>query len=213
MIDKLIRLLLELLGAIMLLWTCIVSFIHAKKGNDIAGITFGMAFFVLLVSKVVLMVIFFGTGFTNIDGSHINEYLGWYSALSYIPFALGCFVSIFASGKLSSAIWAPIILIMGGVVALPFVEKIMPVIQPFSIYGSFVWYVVAIILLATSLVYFFYNFKAGDRFRLMLAIGFLLLSVSSVVNIFSGINTILSTASMVVQFAGFFIIFYEVQFA
>ena len=206
-----IQLLLEVLIALMILATCIRAFVHAKSGQDIAGVTFGIAFFVLLVSKIVMIWIYVATGFRNLAASHVNEYLWWYVALSYIPFAVGCFVSIFASGKLSAIVWAPAVLLMGVVSALPFVEKLFPIIPMFKFYGSFVWLVAAVFMLATSIAYFFYNYKASERFRYWMGIGFLLLAIATAFNIFAGSSGMLYLITVVAQFIGFFIVFYEIN--
>lgn len=211
MLVKMLQLILDILIGFLILFTCIRSFVHAKAGQDIAGVTFGVAFLVLLVSKIVLIWVYFVTGFNESSASHINEYLWWYVALSYLPFAIGCFVSIFASGKLSSIVWAPAILLMGVVSALPFIEKLFPLIPNFRFFGPFIWLVAAVFMFATSIAYFFYNYKASDRFRYWMGIGFLLLAISTAMNIFSGSAGTLYLVAVVAQFAGFFIIFYEIN--
>lgn len=209
----LIRFVLEILGAILMLVVSIISFYHAAKGKDIAGLTFGMAFLVFFVSRAVLIILQLTTGLKNIAGSHVNEYIWWYVSLSMIPFAVGCFASVFSSGKTSSAIVAPLVLLAGIGCAVPFIEKIVPVIMSFSLYGSFIWFVAAIFLFATAMMYYFYNFKAKDRFRLWMGHGFLLMSASCTLSIFSGSNNVLLFVSILAQFLGLFIVFYEIQFA
>jgi hypothetical protein len=212
MLD-LTRLVLEILGAVLLLLTCIFSFLHAKRGQDVAGITFGMGFLVLLISKIVLIWLYVNTGLQNIAGSHVNAYIWWYTAFSYIPFSIACFTSIFTSGKLSSIVWAPVVLLMGAAAALPFIESLFPVIAPFSQHGGFIWLVAAVFILAASMMYFFYNYKASDRFRLWMGIGFALVSVSLLLRIFSGTEGLFRFMAIASEFAGLFIIFYEVTYA
>lgn len=209
----LIRFVFEILGAVLMLLVCIISFFHAKKGGDVAGLTFGMAFFIFFASRAVLIGLQFATGLKNIAGSHVNEYVWWYVSLSTIPFTIGCFSSIFSSGKVSSAIMAPLVLVAGIGCAVPFIEKLVPVVMSFSLYGAFVWFVAAVFLCATAMMYFFYNYKASDRYRLLMGIGFLLLTISCTLSIFSGSDKILSFVSTLAQFTGLFIIFYEIQFA
>jgi hypothetical protein len=211
--ESLVRLVFDILVALLLLAISIISFIHAQKGKDIAGITFGVAFLVLLISRIVLIITYFNTGFVNIAGSHFNEYLVWYDSITYIPFAVGCFASIFASGKLWSVVWTPAILAISALLALPFFEKLFPLIEPYGKYGSFVWYVTFVILLATALVYFFYNYKASDRYRLWMGIGFLLIAASMAINIFCGNDGLDFLISKILWFSGLFVIFYEVSYA
>lgn len=211
MLIKLIQLVFDILIALMILVTCLRSFAHAKSGQDIAGVTFGVAFLVLLISKIVMLWIYFATGLETRADSHLNEYLWWYLALSYIPFAVGCFVSIFSSGKLSSIVWAPAVLLMGVVSALPFIDRLFPVIPMFKFYGPFIWLIAAVFMLATSLMYFFYNYKASDRFRYWMGFGLLLLAISSALNIFSGTSGYFYLVTVAVQFAGFFVVFYEIN--
>lgn len=212
-LTELIRFVFQILGALLMLIVCIISFYHARKGRDVAGVTFGVSFFVMFVSRLVLIVIYLVTGLKNIAGSHVNEYVWWYVSLSTIPFAIGCFSSIFASGKVSSTVVTPLVLLAGIGCGLPFIEKIVPVIMPFAQFGAFVWLIAAVFLFATAMMYYFYNYKANDRYRLWMGHGFLLMALSSALSIFSGSTGVIYLLSMLTQFVGLFIVFYEIQFA
>lgn len=209
----LIRLVFQVLSAVLMFLISFISIAHSRKsGNDVAGLTFGTSFFVMFFSSAIPLVIYFLTGLKNVAGSHVNEYVWWFVALASIPASVGCFTSIFVTGKVSSTIMAPIVLLVGLACGLPFIEKIVPVIPSFQQYGSFVWFISGVFFGATALMYYFYNFKAKDRFRLWMGNGFIFLAISCILSIFSGSTGFFYLSSIVLQFLGLFVIFYEIQF-
>jgi uncharacterized membrane protein YedE/YeeE len=205
---KILSVSFEVIVALIVLGTAIYSFLHAKKGEDIAAVPFGVAHLVLFIAQMVTIFVLMSDSVGFSDSFLI--YVKWHLGFSYIVYALGVFFSIFLNGRLYSILSIPAMTLSTIVLGLGFVPSFFPLFPSFDRWGWFIWIATAGILFAASLMYFLFYIRQKERFRLIMCIAFLALVTSNLLLLLgdTGIATFISS---ILRFLGFGMIFYEVQ--
>lgn len=198
----------EIIVALIVLGTAIYSFLHAKKGEDIAAVPFGVAHLVLFVAQTAKVFVQMSDPIGMSDS--ILIYVKWHLGFSYIVYSLGVFFSIFLNGRLYSILSIPAMTLSTIFLGLGFVPSFFPTFPFFEHWGWFLWVATAGILFAASLMYLLFYIRQKERFRIIMCIAFLALMISSLLLLFgdTGFSTFLSS---ILRFLGFGMVFYEVQ--
>lgn len=198
----------EIIVALIVLGTAIYSFLHAKKGEDIAAVPFGVAHLVLFVAQAAKIFVMMSDLIVLSD--NILIYVKWHLGFSYIIYSLGVFFSIFLNGRLYSILSIPAMALATIFLAFGFVPSFFPTFPSFEHWGWFLWVASAGILLAASLMYFLFYIRQKERFRIIMCIAFLALVASNLLLLLgdSGFSPVLSS---MLRFLGFGMVFYEVQ--
>jgi hypothetical protein len=201
----------EVLVGLLLLGTSIFSFLHARRGQDIASITFGVSFLTLFVAQTVLIFIVTRTGFPVLPSDHTLVYLPWYMAGSYLLFSLGVFGSIFLSGRQFVVFPVPLFVLMAIILGTGFVPGFFPGFPDFAKNGSWIWFATGVITLSAALMYYLFNIKRKEPFRSKMAISLFLVCLMAFILSSSAEETTMWYIAQVVRLIAFGMIFYEVQ--
>lgn len=198
----------EIIVALILLGTAVYSFLHAKKGEDVAAVPFGVAHLVLFVAQVAQIIV--KTSDPINVSNDVLIYMKWHLGFSYVIYSLGVFFSIFLNGRLYSILSIPAMTLSTIFLGLGFAPSFFPTFPSFEHWGWFLWVATAGILLATSLMYLLFYIRQKERFRMVMCIAFLALAASNLLLLLGevGFSSVVSSA---LRFLGFGMIFYEVQ--
>ena len=200
----------ELIIALILFLTALYSFLHARKGEDISAVPFGVANLALLVSQIAVIIVLSMRGNLTAVPDYLLSYYKWHQGLSWLIYSMGVFFSIYLTGRLFSIISIPAMTLAAIFIGLGFMPSIFPTFPNFDHWGWFLWVSSAVMLSAASFMYFLFNVRRKERFRIMMSFAFFLLSIS-VFCLLNSENIYLSYASNALRFIGFGIVFYEVQ--
>lgn len=208
----LLKLGFEVLIALLVLGTAIFAFLHARRGEDVASITFGFSCLALFVSQVVLISIITKTGLpSSLPSNYVLVYLLWYLAANYLLFGLGTFSSIFMNGKIYATIAVPVIVLLSILLGVGFAEGIIPGLPRFESNGSWLWVISGVMFFASFLMYFLFWIQKKDPYRIKMAIAFLMLAICLflLTNILA--DTWIWYIAQALRLVGFAMIFFEVQ--
>lgn len=208
---SIIKIAFEVLIALLLLGTAVFMFIHYRKGEDIASLTFATASISLFAVHVVNIAIISTTGALVIPSEYTLRYLSWYISLGYLLYAVGIFWSIFFSNKRISVYIIPVIVFISVLLGLGFMKGFADWLPLFSESGLSVLILTWIILLTVSLSYFLHWIKMKHQFRMYMSIAFLLLAISLILHTILPSDSLYWYLNHLLRFAGFCIIFFEIQ--
>lgn len=199
----------EVIIALILLLTAIYTFLHAKKGEDIAAVPFGVAHLVFFVAQAAAILVLMNKDLSNVSAD-ILIYVKWHQGLSLIIYSLGVFFSVFLNGKLYSIISIPAMTFACIFLGLGFVPSFFPTFPNFAVWGWFAWTTSGSILVGASLMYFLFYIRQKERFRIIMSTAFFVLATAFFL-LLAGDNPAFGIASSALRFLGFGMIFYEVQ--
>lgn len=208
----LLRLGFEVLIALLVLGTAIFAFLHARRGEDVASITFGFSCLALFVSQVVLISIITRTGLpSSLPSNYVLVYLLWYLAANYLLFGLGTFASIFMNGKIYVTIAVPVIVLLAILLGIGFAEGMIPGLSRFESNGSWLWAISGVMFFASFLMYLLFWIQRKDPYRAKMSAAFLLLSICLFLLMNVQTGTWMWYVAQSLRLLGFAVIFFEVQ--
>ncbi len=202
---------LEVLAALLLLGCSVFSFLHARRGEDIASVTFGVACFLLFLTHVVLLSVITRSGLPVLPSDHTLRYLPWFLGANYLLFGIGVFMSVFFNNRSYVVIVVPVLVVIEVLLLLGFLGKVFPNIPDFAAEGPWLWAVSGAVMLGCSFMYLMLYIQRHDSFRIRMSIALALLCAMMFLLINAPLYSVQWYAAQSLRLFSFAMLFYEVQ--